>query len=441
MRVLKGFEPGVVIRCFAATVIFVGSLSTLAAANGHNKGKEKTLYIWAGDQAHKAPDFLAVIDFNEESQDYGKVIKTVPLPPPGNVGNEAHHCHLNATGKLLACGGLLSVLKGQNGIFFFDVSDARNPRFLFSAKAVESAITDDFLPTEDGGFLITQMGSATGGAPGRIAEFDGQLHFVGNHFGPISLFDELPKTPPEDGFNPHGISARPDLNVMMTADFILPTSTLTGSAGPELRGSIRVWNYRKRQLVSTIKLFTPDGTPALGTMDVKMLPKDPTGIAYTAGMFDGHIYAIDPIAGTGVPAFDLASVTPHVQTDVGGGMGQILATPQSGDRLIVGMFQAGQIAMLDTSVRTQLRQISALTLGPVNSGPHNLVLSGDDSRLVVTDYFLNEDDAGIIHFEGDHKVHVVKVTPDSLTEDTRFQLDFNTAFPTGPARPHGIAMK
>jgi selenium-binding protein 1 len=285
------------------------------------------------------------------------------------------------------------------------------------------------------------MGSATGGAPGRLAEFDGQLHFVGNHFGEISMFQEFPKAPPVDGFNPHGISARPDLNVMMTADFILPSSTLTGSAGPELRGSIRVWNYRKRKLVSTIKLFSPNGEPALGTMDVKMLPKDPTGIAYTAGMFDGHIYAIDPVAGTGVPAFDLANVTPHVKTDVSGGMGQILATPQSGDRLIVGMFQSGQIAMFDTTLRTRLGQMSVLTLGPVNSGPHNLVLSGDDSRLVVTDYFLNEDDAGIIHFEGDHKVHVVKVTHNELAEDTRFKLDFNTAFPTGPARPHGIAMK
>jgi selenium-binding protein 1 len=335
----------------------------------------------------------------------------------------------------------LSVLKRQNGIFFFDVSEARNPRFLFSAKAVESAITDDFLPTEDGGFLISQMGSATGGAPGRIAEFDGQLHFVGNHFGETSMFQEFPKTPPVDGFNPHGISARPDLNVMMTADFILPSSTLTGSAGPELRGSVRVWNYKKRKLVSTINLLSPNGGPALGTMDVKMLPKDPTGIAYTAGMFDGHIYAIDPIAGTGIAAFDMATVTPHVKTDVTGGMGQILATPQSGDRLLVGMFQAGQVAMLDTTYRLNLKQVASVTLGPVDSGPHNMVLSADDSRLVVTDYFLNEDGAGIIHFEGDHKVHVVKVTHDTLTLDTRFNLDFNTAFPTGPARPHGIAMK
>jgi selenium-binding protein 1 len=58
----------------------------------------------------------------------------------------------------------------------------------------------------------------------------------------------------------------------------------------------------------------------------------------------------------------------------------------------------------------------------------------------VTDYFLDQDDFGKIHFEGDHKVHVINVTHDTLTLDERFNLDFDTAF-EHPARPHGIAMK
>jgi selenium-binding protein 1 len=157
-------------------------------------------------------------------------------------------------------------------------------------------------------------------------------------------------------------------------------------------------------------------------------------------MFDGHIYLIDPERGTGTSAFDLSTVKPHVDTPVPGGMGQIMATPQSGDRLIVGTFMAGQVVMLDTTDRFKLKQVSVVSFGQ-NAGPHNLVLSSDDNRLVVTDYFLNEDAEGIIHFEGDHKVHVLKVTHDTLTEDKRFKLDFNTAFKTGPARPHGIAMK
>jgi hypothetical protein len=427
--------------------------TVLLADNANGKRNEKTLYIWAADQAHIAPDFLAVIDFDQESGDYGKVIKTVPLPPPGNVGNEPHHCHLNSNETILACGGLLSLLKGQNGIFFFDVSNARNPRFLFSAKAVESAMTDDFLPIENGGFLISQMGSASGGAPGRIAEFDGNLHFVANHFGAVSMFQEWPKDPPLDGFNPHGISARPNLNLMMTSDFILPISTLMGSMGPTLRGSVRIWDYKQRKITATIDLMNPDGGPAQGTMDVKILPNDPNGIGYTSGMFDGHIYEIDPTTGTGEAVFDLSTLRPHVDTPIKGGMGQILATPQSGDRLIVGTFMAGQIVMLDTTNRVKLKQVAIVSVGSPSgsdcpsgpgclfSGPHNLVLSGDDARLVVTDYFLNEDSAGIIHFEGDHKVHVINVTHDTLSLEKHFNLDFNTAFPTGPARPHGIAMK
>ena len=170
-----------------------------------------------------------------------------------------------------------------------------------------------------------------------------------------------------------------------------------------------------------------------------MLPKDPRGYGYVSGMFDGHIYLIDPVAGTGVAAFDCDTVTPHVDTPVTGGMGQILATPQSGGRLIFGLFQAGQVGMLDTTDRANLKQLSVVSFGK-DTGPHNLMLSSDDKRLVVVDYFLNEDNAGIIHFEGDHKIRVVKVTHNTLTEDKRFQLVFNTAFPSGPARPHAPAV-
>lgn len=409
----------------------------------HRRGKKETvLYVWASDEAHVAPDFLAVIDFDEDSWTYGKVITTVPLPPPGNIGNEPHHCHLSNNERILACGGLLSVLKGQNSIFFFDVSDARHPRFVMSTKALDSSITDDFYPLPGGGFLITQMGSATGASPGRVAEFDGGLHFIANHFGQASLLKEFPTEPPLDGFNPHGISVRPDLNLMLTADFILPSSTLAGSPGPVLRNTVRVWDYRARKITKTIYVLGPNGAPALGMMDVKMLPDDPNGIAYSGGMFDGFIYMIDPKNGVATPAFDLTTVQPNIETSVRGGMGQIMAVPKSGDRLIFSLFEAGQVGMLDATDRANLKLVpGAVASFGKNAGPHNLILTKDDSRLVVADYFLNQDSAGIIHFEGDHKVRVVKVTRNSMKEDQRFQLDFNTAFPTGRARPHGLAVK
>jgi selenium-binding protein 1 len=36
---------------------------------------------------------------------------------------------------------------------------------------------------------------------------------------------------------------------------------------------------------------------------------------------------------------------------------------------------------------------------------------------------------------------VIKVSKKRLTLDRDFDVDFNTAFATGPARPHGVAMK
>ncbi len=397
-----------------------------AKQNNQDEGDAKTLYVWAGDQARVAPDFLAVIDFDEDSPRYGKVIRTVPVPGPGGSGNEPHHCHLSADKNILACGGLLALLRGQNSIFFFDVSAPRRPRFMFSTTGTLSNITDDFLPLKNGGFLVTQMGSHTGGTPGRVAEFDANLQLVG----------EWPSDPPEHDFNPHGISARPDLNLMVTSDFMMPASSLNIVPGdPLLRGIIRVWDLQNRSILRTIEIPS-----ALGTMDVKLIPRDPLGRAFTAGMFDGFVYLVDTMNGTAQAVFDCETIVPHVDVPVRGGMTQLMAMPRSGDRLIFALFQAGQVGMLDISDPEHPVQAGIVNLG-ADAGPHMISLTDDDKRLVVSDYFLNEDDFGKIHFEGDHHVRVIKVSKKSLALDRRFDVDFNTAFATGPARPHGVAMK
>jgi selenium-binding protein 1 len=397
----------------AATLV----LAPCPGFGDHDSEKGNTLYVWAGDQARIAPDFVAVIDFDESSKSYGQVITTAAVP---TSGNEAHHMHLSTDGNVLACGGLLSLLRGQDGIFFFDVSDARNPRFIKSLSAPLSAITDDFLPLASGGFLITQMGSNTGGAPGRLAEIDQDLNLV----------HEWPDVPPAHGFNPHGISADTSHNLLVTSDFVNPISTINGHPGPELRNSVRVWDLAARTIVRTVTIPT-----ALGTMDVKLIPGDPQRGAITAGMFDSLIYLVDTQAGTYKTIFDLESVTGQPMS-----MPQILAVTRDGTRLIVPLLNTGQIVMLDISNPDRPFLLDMVNLGP-GSQPHDIELTEDDKRLVVTDYFLNEDDFGKIHFEGDHKVHVLRVHRRKLEIDSRFNLDFNTGFPSGPARPHGIAIK
>jgi selenium-binding protein 1 len=408
-----------------ASAVAVGLPCGARADADDDDGRERTLYVWAGDQARERADFLAVIDFDERSPRYGQVLRTVPLPPPGNVGNEPHHCNLSADRTVLACGGLLSLLSGQASIFFFDVTRARHPRFLKAVRALGSSITDDFLPLPGGGFLVTQMGSASGGSPGRLAEIGRDLEVVAEH----------PLVPPGDGFNPHGISARFDRNLLVTSDFLVPVTTLDAWPGPvELRGALRFWDLAARGIVRTV--FLPE---AAGTMDVKLIPGDPRGRAITASMFSGLVYTVDPVDGSAVQAFDCETIVPHVEVPVRGGMVQLLALPRSGDRLVFASFQAGQVGLLDITDRGAFRQLDVVSLG-VGAGPHAIGLTADDERLVVVDYFLDEDGFGKVHFEGDHRVHVLKVGRDRLEVDPRFQLDFDTAF-ASPARPHGFAMK
>ena len=111
------------------------------------------------------------MDFNENSANYGRIIATADAP---TSGNEPHHCHISSDGNVILCGGLLSLLRDQDSIFFFDISHPKKPQFMFSTRALQSSITDDPFPMPNGGYLVTQMGSAAGGAPGRVAEFDAE---------------------------------------------------------------------------------------------------------------------------------------------------------------------------------------------------------------------------------------------------------------------------
>jgi selenium binding protein SBP56 len=410
----------------AALVVLSATLVTSTAGSNRSRSKttnddgpEKHLFVWAGDQTRQNPDFLAVIDFNEGSPTYGTVITTLPLPGPGASGNEPHHVGLSSDRKVLACGGLLSVLKGQKEIFFFDVSNPNAPTFLSSADPPLSAITDEFYALPNGGFLVTMMGGAGGAHPGRVAEFNKNLELVTEH----------PANPPHDGFNPHGISVRPEINLMVTSDFVCPSTTLHAvPGGLDLRGSIRVWLFKQRKLLRTIQI-----PGAVGTIDVKLIPGDPHQRAFTAGMADDHLYLVNTNNGSIKSVFDFSTISP-------GGFPQLMRMTEDRKRLFISMNAAGKVVMFDTSDPSHPSVLKILDLGS-GSGPHYIALTDDEKRLVITDYFLNEDDFGKVHAEGDHKVHVARVTSNDLVLDPRFNLDFNTAFAQGPARPHGVAFK
>jgi 56kDa selenium binding protein (SBP56) len=392
-----------------------------------NRDREDTLLVWASDAAHVAPDFLAIIDFDRESRHYGRILDTVPLAGPNAIGNEPHHVGLSRDGRTLALGGLLSVLRGQDQVFFFDVTNPRYPTFIRSDNPPSASITDEFAPLQDGGFLVTFMGGGNGAAPGRVVEYNQATGFERS----------WPTTPPDDGFNPHGISIDEAHNLMVTSDFICPLRTLHVHGGDmaQVRGSVRVWDFADRAITRTITVGSASA-PA-GTMEVQLIPHDRRLRAYTAGMIDGKLYLVDTQGGTATPVFDF-NVWSTSTVPV---MPQLLRLNRAGTRLFVTLNGAGKVAMFDVENPQRPRLLSIVNLG-ANSGPHYLRLTSDERRLVVTDYFLVEDLApgGIVNVEGDHKIHVINVHDDHIELDRDFRVNFDRDIPTGPARPHGVVM-
>jgi selenium-binding protein 1 len=385
------------------------------------------MLVWAADKAHVAPDFVAVVDFDRDSPGYGTVLRTVPLSGANAIGNEPHHVGLSRDGRTMALGGLLSVLRGQDQVFFFDVTDPRQPTFIRSDNPPESSITDELIPLSNGGFLVTFMGGPNGAHPGRVVEYDAALTFV--KAWPVAL--------PTDGFNPHGIAIDEAHNLMVTSDFICPVRTLHvhGGDAADLRSSVRVWDLATRAITRTIAVGNP-GQPA-GTMEVQLIPRDQSLRAFTAGMVDDTLYLVDTQKGTASAVFNFdVFAAPNAPA-----MPQLIRINKQGTRMFVTLNGAGKVVMFDIARPDHPEVLSVVDLGPA-SGPHYLQLTSDEKRLVVTDYFLVEDLApgGVVEADGDHKIHVINVRGNRLELDTRFDLDFNRDISTGPARPHGAVL-
>ena len=79
------------------------------------------LYVWAGDVDEKDADFLAVIDAQPGSPDYGRILKTIAVEGRGHVPHHTEY-QLDSSRTLFANGW------GTGSTFIFDLSNALAPR-------------------------------------------------------------------------------------------------------------------------------------------------------------------------------------------------------------------------------------------------------------------------------------------------------------------------
>src|SRR5580700_2689773 len=104
-------------------------LLLFCVVNGHaQKESSQTnsyLFVWAGDDAKKSSDFLAVLDADSKSPHYGQAVASVAVPGPSGT---PHHTELQMPDD-----GLLLANAFQSGrTTLFDLHDPLHPSVVTS---------------------------------------------------------------------------------------------------------------------------------------------------------------------------------------------------------------------------------------------------------------------------------------------------------------------
>jgi hypothetical protein len=270
-------------------LVFSSALTCAVAASWTAHAGSSYLAVWSSDkETDDRPgvlndDFLAIIDADPKSRTYGKVVNTASLQHvpganllndlgltgalgltakyglsatgiPSDALNEAHHMTHDpiVVGKhsYLYMGGLISA-----NIFRCDVT---NPRHIPACPLVTTAKdvasfsgVDDFLQAPNGNVLVTYMGAKNLTTPGGLVEIGLDGTVVGEYAAATAGGPER-YMPNVNGVtdtgllaHPHGIDARPDLDLLVTSDYADP---LTLATSPTLQGesedcgtTVRFW--------------------------------------------------------------------------------------------------------------------------------------------------------------------------------------------------------
>ncbi|KAL7621864.1 hypothetical protein AAE478_007364 [Parahypoxylon ruwenzoriense] len=379
---------------------------------------KKIGYFWtaSGDNEHKEVDF---------SQDtFGTLLWVTDVP---SSGNGPHHLGPSHDGKTLVGGGLLSLLKTQDTAFYFDTTDPYHPTFKKSNRGILSSIVDEIRAKPDGGFFITYMGSALGTSPGRLVETDAEFNII--HEWPESVDGTLNIL--GEQFSPHGLAVDFEKNIILTSDFIVPLSILKPSLGIQRANTLRLWDLVSRDIISTIEI--PNGG---GIQDVKFIPGNPEGAALATAVHLGQVWIIYPFRTDGNGKQGVAKLLYDLGPKARDTVAIYSDITADGKYAYLTLTTADHIAALDISDLDNVKRLDDPDEDQPSIGPHYIKITPDQKHIVVTDYFVQTGDIGLINTPADFKALYIDILDDGSLSFNR-SIDFQREFANrGGAKPH-----
>ncbi|OAQ52935.1 selenium-binding protein [Natrinema mahii] len=400
-----------------------------------------------------APDFVAVVDLDPDSETYCEIVDRVEMP---ERGDELHHFGWNACSSSCHMDGLERrhlIVPGQRSsrIHVIDAKDRRNPELETVIEPEDVFEYDLSAPhtvhcIPDGQILISMLGDADGELPGGFLELNEDFEIEGRW------------EPPGEIEMNYDYWYQPRQNVMVSTEWAAPKTYYPGFDLEDVEAGnygrkLHVWDWEAGTVEQTIDLGEEGQIP----LEVRFLhtPESTHGFVGTAlssNMF--HFWrdeSADEYRAEKVIDFesreheDWDMPVPGLTTDI---------LISMDDRYLFGSnWLHGEVWMYDISDPSNPRRADSLSVGgtfgeiqevqgrELAGGPQMLQLSLDGERLYWTTSLFSSWDDQFYPEEAERGSVMLKADVDprrgTLELDEDFLVDWGDC-PAGPARAHEI---
>lgn len=365
------------------------------------------LYVWSFDADGQSTDFLAVVQADASSPEYGAVLDTVPV---GLVGGAHHTEH-----RLPSGGAFFANSFAAGTTFVFDLGSPRRPAVKTSfAERGPFAYPHSFERLPSGNVLATfQNEVGTLLAPGGLAELDSEGHLIRSASARDAADEQL---------RPYSLAILPEIDRVV--------STTADMRGQLLATSVQLWRLSDLELLETVLL--PPGP--LGTE--QQMPAEPRalddGRRVLVSTFSCGLFLLDGLAGPDVAATLVESFPyepPH----------RCALSVRVGKFWIQTVPTAEALVVLDIETPERPVVVQELHLGD-DMRPHWIAADAAGRRLVATGRGAMEPRVVVLDFDperGRLSIDDGFGEPGDALPGMRFDRAEWPHEASGPAVPHG----
>ena len=241
-------------------VVVSGLALMLGEGSPQAQGQGAYLAAWTGDEDRADSDFLAVVNVDASSPDYGQIVATVPVGE--RATNPRHSEHAFTPGHPLFVSGFAG-----NRMFRFDLSDPLQPRLLGTVEGPSRLTFSHSLERLPNGNVLVTMQANTDDLEGSggMAEFRDD--------GSIAQWASAQPVDVDGLVRPYSLAVVPEKDRVVTASNVmtLPTwhpkqETLRNE--PPL-SHVQLWQLSDLSLLKTLAL------PAVAGSDAHERPNEP----------------------------------------------------------------------------------------------------------------------------------------------------------------------